>query len=163
VSGTALRLGRYDIEHHRRNARISLAASTAIDGAGNSTGAAVRRDICRGQSASIARSAIYGRWPTHTIHTFGQTITAYSVTRSGSRRRTEQRYQGLYDGSIARNHSVDVTGVLDSSSGQRVMNASYVSDNGLTSAISPSGWLRRSPAARESTPTPRPCRRRWLV
>ncbi len=51
----------------------------------------------------------------------------------------------VYGGPMpAGNHSVDVTGVLDSSSGQRVLNASYIKDNGPAAPIEPLGMVERS-------------------
>ncbi len=51
----------------------------------------------------------------------------------------------VYSGTMpAQNHSVDVTGSLDSSSGQRVLNATAVTDNGAVDAIKPLGVIERS-------------------
>jgi len=55
----------------------------------------------------------------------------------------------IYNGTMpAKDHSVDVTGVLDSTSGERVLNASSVVDHGATGSISALGVVERAAAGR---------------
>ncbi len=62
----------------------------------------------------------------------------------------------IWNGTMpAQDHSVNVTGVLDSSSGQRVLNASSVTDNGAATAIKPLGVVEKSAGGAEiNTDTP---------
>ena len=50
----------------------------------------------------------------------------------------------VYTGSVTKDNKVDVTGVLDSSSGQRVLSASAVADKGAATAIRSLGVVERT-------------------